>query len=140
MTKEGLSLGWIHKAHPAFAFRDGMEEQLQAMMNKDFKDIKYTLFPRTVKYKRSDGMMLTTNGIAIQVAKTENTSSTSFRAAMARKWQGLTAKTGGTLWGKTFIPFDREGYMGDAVMTAVFQQQKHIYRRPHNALSKTLQT
>jgi hypothetical protein len=33
-TEEGLSLGWIHKAHPAFAFRDGMKEQLQAMMNK----------------------------------------------------------------------------------------------------------
>jgi hypothetical protein len=122
-TEGGLSLGWIHKVHPAFAFRDGMKEQLQAMMNKDFKDIKYALFPRTVKYKRSDGMMLTTNGIAIQVAKTENTSSTSFRAAMAEKWQGLPAKTGGTLWGKTFIPFGREGGMGDAVMKAVFQQQ-----------------
>jgi hypothetical protein len=71
-------------------------------------------------------MMLTPNGIAIQVAKTENTSSTSFRAAMAEKWQGLTAKAGGTLWGKTFIPFGREGDMGGAVMTAVFQQQ-HKY-------------
>jgi hypothetical protein len=67
--------------------------------------------------------MLTTNGIAIQVAKTEITSPTYFRAAMAEKWQGLTAKTGGTLWGKTFIPFGREGGMGDAVMTAVFQKQ-----------------
>jgi hypothetical protein len=117
-----------------------MKEQLQAMVNKDFKDINYALFPHTVKYKRSHGMMLTTNGIAIQVAKTENTSSTSFRAAMAEKWQGLKAKTGGTLWGKTVIPFGREGGMGDAVMTSVFQQQKNIYRRPHNALSKTLQT
>jgi hypothetical protein len=42
---------------------------------------------------------------------------------MTEKWQGLTAKAGGTLWGKNFIPFDREGGMGDAVMTAVFQQQ-----------------
>jgi hypothetical protein len=33
-TYEGLSLGWIHKAHPAFAFRDGMKEQLHAMMNQ----------------------------------------------------------------------------------------------------------
>jgi hypothetical protein len=71
-------------------------------------------------------MMLMTNGIAIQVAKIENTSSTSFRAAMAKKWQGLTAKTGSTLWGKTFIPLGCEGDMGDAVMTAVFQQQ-HKY-------------
>jgi hypothetical protein len=81
-----LSLGWIHKAHPDFAFRDGMKEQLQAMMNKEFKDIKYALFMRTIKYKLSDGMMLTTNGITIQVAKTENTSSTYFRASMAEKW------------------------------------------------------
>jgi hypothetical protein len=33
-TEGGLSLGWIHKAHPAFAFQDGKKEQLQAMMNK----------------------------------------------------------------------------------------------------------
>jgi hypothetical protein len=48
-TEEGLSLGWIHKAHPAFAFRDSMKEQLQAMMKKEFKDIKYALSPRTIK-------------------------------------------------------------------------------------------
>jgi hypothetical protein len=125
---------------PDLAFWDGMKEQLQPTMNKEFKDIKYALFPCTIKYKRSDGMMLTTNGVAIEVAKTENTSSTSFRAAMAEKWLGLTAKTGGNLWGKTFIPFCREGDMGDSVMTAVFQQQKKIYRRPHDASSKTLQT
>jgi hypothetical protein len=68
-------------------------------------------------------MMPTTNIIDIQVAKTENTSSTYFRAAMVEKWQGLTAKTGGTLWGKTFITFCREGDMGDAVKTALFQHQ-----------------
>jgi hypothetical protein len=100
-TDEGLSLGWIHKAHPTFAFRDGMKDQLQAMMNKEFKDIKYAVFSRTMKYKRSDGMVLTMNGIAIQVSKTENTSSSDFRSVMAYRWKGLTANTGGTLWGKT---------------------------------------
>jgi hypothetical protein len=41
--------------------------------------------------------------------------------------QGPTAKTGGTLWGKTFIPFGHEGDMGDAIMTVVFQKQnKHL--------------
>jgi hypothetical protein len=100
-----------------------MKEQLQAMVNKEFKDIKYALFPRNIKYKRSDGMMITTSGIAIQVAKRENTSPTYFRAAMAEKWQGLTANIGRTLWGKSFIPFGREGDMGDAVMTSVFQQK-----------------
>jgi hypothetical protein len=77
-----------------------------------------------VKYKQSYEMMLTTNGITIQVAKTENTSSSDFRAAMSEKWQGLTAKTGRTLWGKTFLPFGCEGDMDNAVMTAVFQQQQ----------------
>jgi hypothetical protein len=103
--EEGLSLGWIHKAHPAFAFRYGMKEHLHAMMNKEFKDIKYALFPRTIKYKRSDGMMLTTNGIAIQVAKTENTSSTSLRTAMAEKWQGLTSKHWRHFMGQNFYSF-----------------------------------
>jgi hypothetical protein len=56
-------------------------------------------------------MMLRRSGIAIQVVKTENTSSTYFIAAMAEKWQGLTAKTGGTLWGKICIPLGREGDM-----------------------------
>jgi cbb3-type cytochrome oxidase subunit 1 len=39
-TEDVLYLGWIYKAHPAFAFRDGMKVQLQAIMNKEFKDIK----------------------------------------------------------------------------------------------------
>jgi hypothetical protein len=103
--EEGLSLGWIHKAHPAFAFRNGMKEQLQAMMNKEFKDIKYALFPRTVKYNISDGMMLTKNGIAIQVAKTENTSSTSFRAAMAEKMAGPDSKNWRHSIGQNLYPF-----------------------------------
>jgi hypothetical protein len=50
-SEEGLSLGRIHKAHRVFAFYDGMKEHREAMMNKEFKNIKYALFPRTVKYK-----------------------------------------------------------------------------------------
>jgi hypothetical protein len=38
-TEEGLSLAWIHKAHPAFAFRDGMKEQLQALIGR-FKQVE----------------------------------------------------------------------------------------------------
>jgi hypothetical protein len=57
-------------------------------------------------------MMLTMNAIAIQVAKTANTSASDFRNAMAEKWQGLTAKTGATIWGKTCNPFGREGGRG----------------------------
>jgi hypothetical protein len=93
-----------------------MKEQLHAMMNTEFKDIKYALFTRTIKYKRSDGMMLKTNGIDIQVAKTENTSSTSNYRALQQKLAALYGA-------KKNIPFGREGDMGDMVMTAVFQQQ-----------------
>jgi hypothetical protein len=137
-TEEALSLGWIHKAHPDFASRDGMKEQLQAMVNKEFEDIKYELFPRPIKYKRSYGMMLKTSGIATQVSKTENTSSTPFRAAMAEKWQGLTAKAGGTLWGKIFINFSREGDMGDAVMTAICKQQNKYLQEATQCIVQNL--
>jgi hypothetical protein len=42
---------------------------------------------------------------------------------MTEKWQKINAKNGGTLCGKTFIPFRKEGDMGDAIMTNVIQQQ-----------------
>jgi hypothetical protein len=42
---------------------------------------------------------------------------------MAEKWQKINANNGGTLYGKTFIPFGKEGDMGDAIMTNVVQQQ-----------------
>jgi hypothetical protein len=45
---------------------------------------------------------------------------------MAEKWQRINAKNGGTLCGKTFIPFGKGGDMGDAIMTNVIQQQKKI--------------
>jgi hypothetical protein len=45
---------------------------------------------------------------------------------MAEKWQKINAKNGGTLYGKTFIPFGKEGDMGDAIMTNVIQQQNKL--------------
>jgi hypothetical protein len=51
---------------------------------------------------------------------------------MAEKWQRIHAKNGGTLYGKTFIPFEKEGDMGDAIMTNVTQQQ-------HKFLAETKQ-
>jgi hypothetical protein len=67
------------------------------------------------------------------------TSSTSFRTAIAEKWQGLTAKTGGTLWGEIFIPFGREGDMGDAVMTAVFQHQNKYLQEATQRIFQNLE-
>jgi hypothetical protein len=47
---------------------------------------------------------------------------------MAEKWQRMTAKTGGTLFGKTFIPFGKEGDLGYDVMTNIIQQPKNFLR------------
>jgi hypothetical protein len=59
----------------------------------------------------------------MQIAKSPNLVATDFRASMAEKWQKINVKNGGTLFGKTFIHFGKEGDMGDAIMTNVIQQQ-----------------
>jgi hypothetical protein len=38
------------------------------------------------------------------------------------------SKNGGTLFGKTFIPFGKEGDIGDEVMTNIIQQQNNVLR------------
>jgi hypothetical protein len=57
------------------------------------------------------------------IAKSPNLVAVDFRASMAEKWQKINAKNGGRLFGKTFIPFGKEGDMGDAIMTNLIQQQ-----------------
>jgi hypothetical protein len=52
---------------------------------------------------------MTRNGITPRVTKTPGITVADFRADMVEKWQIMTAKTGGTLFGKTFIPFGKEG-------------------------------
>jgi hypothetical protein len=42
---------------------------------------------------------------------------------MAENWQTINAKNGCTLYGKSFIPFGKEGDMGDTLMTNFIQQQ-----------------
>jgi hypothetical protein len=59
----------------------------------------------------------------MQIEKSPNVTAAYFRASMAEKWQRINAKNGGTLYGNTFIPFGKEGDMGDAIMTNVIQQQ-----------------
>jgi hypothetical protein len=50
---------------------------------------------------------MTTNGITLQVTKNPGIAVADFRADMAEKWQRMTAKTGGILFGKTFIHFGK---------------------------------
>jgi hypothetical protein len=99
------------------------------MMGNEFKWVQYALFPKKIKYKwRKDGAKMTTNVIRLQVTKIPGITIADFRADMAEKWQKMTAKTGGTLFGKTFIPFGKEGDIGDDVMTNIIQQQKNFLR------------
>jgi hypothetical protein len=66
---------------------------------------------------------MTTNGITLQVTKTLGIAASDFQADMAEKWQRMTVKNGGNLFGKTFIPFGKEGDTGDEAMTNIIQQQ-----------------
>jgi hypothetical protein len=122
--EEGVTLGWLNQAHPAFCYREDIKARLKELMGEEHKSVQYALFPKSINYKRiADGVRLTTTGVTMQIAKSPNATAADFRATMAEKWQSINAKNGGTLYGKTFIPFGKEGDMGDAVMTNVIQQQ-----------------
>jgi hypothetical protein len=116
-----------------------MKDALCNMMGETFKNVHYALFPKTIKYKRSkDGANMSTNSITLQVTKTPGITAADFRAEMAEKWQTLTAKNGGTLFGKTFIPFGKEGDIGDGVMTNIIQQQNNFLRSTKQRIVQNL--
>jgi hypothetical protein len=81
---------------------------------------------------------MSTDDITLQVTKTPGITSAYFRAEMAEKWQKLTAKNGGTLFGKTFTPFGREGDIGDEVMTNIIQQQNNFLRSTKQRIVQNL--
>jgi hypothetical protein len=108
------------------------------MMGEALKDVQYGFFPKNIKYKRSrDGAKMSTHGITLQVTKTPGITSADFRAEMAEKWQKLTAKNGGTLFGKTFIPFGKEGGIVDEVMTNIIQKQNNFLRSTKKRIVQT---
>jgi hypothetical protein len=78
------------------------------------------------KQSSTSGAKMTTNGITLQVTKTTGITVADFRADMVEKWKRMTAKTGGTLFGKTCIPFGKEGDIVDEVMTNIIQQKKNL--------------
>jgi hypothetical protein len=116
-----------------------MKEDLYNMMGENFKGVQYALFPKTIKYKRSKGgAKMTTNGITPQMAKTMGIVAADFHADMAEIWQRLTVKAGGALFGKTFIPFGKEGDIGDEVMTTIIQQQRNFLRSTKQLIVQNL--
>jgi hypothetical protein len=77
-------------------------------MGEEHKSVQSALFPKSINYKRIvDGVRLTTTGATMQIAKSPKTTAADFRATMADTWQSIVAKNGGTLYGKTFIPFGK---------------------------------
>jgi hypothetical protein len=137
--EEGITLGWILKAHPEFCFRDDMKYALCNMMGETFKNVHYALFPQTIKSKPSkDGAKMSTNGITLQVTKTPGITAADFRAEMAEKWQRLTAKNGGTHFSKPFIPFRKEGDIFNEVMTNIIQQQNNFLRSTKQRIVQNL--
>jgi hypothetical protein len=47
---------------------------------------------------------------------------------MAERWQRLIVETGGTLFNETFIPFGKEGDIGDDVTTKNIQLNNNFLR------------
>jgi hypothetical protein len=136
---EGITLRWIMKALPEFCFRDDMKEAFYNIMGEALKGVHYAFPPKTIKYKHiKDGAKMSTNGVTLQVTKTPGITAADFRAEMAEKWQKLTAKNGGTLFGKTFIPFGKEGDIGDEVMTSIIQQQNKFLRSTKQRIVQNL--
>jgi hypothetical protein len=78
------------------------------------------------------------NGITLQVTKTTGIPAANFRPEMAEKWQKLTAKNGGTLFGKIFIPFGKEGDIGDEIMTNIIQKQNNFLRSTKQRIVQNL--
>jgi hypothetical protein len=108
--EEGVTLGWLHQAYPAFCYREDIKERLRELMGEENKEVQYTLFPKSINYKRvSDGVRPTTTGVTMQIEKSPNDTSADSRASMTDKWQRINSKNGGTMYGKTFIPFGKEG-------------------------------
>jgi hypothetical protein len=83
-SEEGVTLGWMHQAHPAFCFREDINERLRELMGDEHKEVQYAPFPETINYKHiSDGVRLTTTGVTMQIAKSPNLAAADFGAFMA---------------------------------------------------------
>jgi hypothetical protein len=65
-TEEGVTLGWMHQAHPAFCYREDIKERLRELIGEEHKEVHYAFFLKTINYKRvSDGVRLTTTGVTM---------------------------------------------------------------------------
>jgi hypothetical protein len=93
-------------------------------MGKEDEDTSHVLFPKNIRYVcKSDGVKLSTTGIALRIAKRPGVSEQTFREELAQRWSNLTTKGVGSLVRKFFIPFGKESTLGDTEMTHIIEQQ-----------------
>jgi hypothetical protein len=43
---EGVTLGWLHQAHPSFCYWEDIKERPRELMGEEHKEVQYTLFPK----------------------------------------------------------------------------------------------
>jgi hypothetical protein len=81
---------------------------------------------------------MTTHGITLQVTKTMGITAADFCSDMVEKWQRMTLKDRGKLFRKTFIPFGKEGDIGDEAMATIIQQQNLFLRSTKQRIVQNL--
>jgi hypothetical protein len=92
-VKEGGTMGWCWKSHPAFGYRDEMKSCLKLMMGKEYEDTSYALLTKNIRY--------------VRIVKRPGVSEKLFREELAQRWSNLTIKVGDSLASKFFIPFGK---------------------------------
>jgi hypothetical protein len=137
--EEGIVMGWITGSHPAFTHSNGMREALSNMMGQEVEGLEWALYPKLIYYThKSDNVKLSTTGVTIQVTNKQGMEPNLLRETITQKWQRLNICTGGSLFGKHFIPFGRSSDMGDAIMTQIIHQQNTLLKQTKHRILQNL--
>jgi hypothetical protein len=114
-----------------------MHEMLKDLAPK----MEYALFPKLILYQlQSDGKMVSTNAIVIQVSKQKDLSPGKLRQAIMERWEKLTTISGGCLYGKSFIPFGKECGLHDSTMNYLIQQHNIFLNTTKHRIAKKMNT
>jgi hypothetical protein len=62
---ETVTLEWIGQAHPSFGCRDETKERISKLMEREYQNMQYALFPRVFHYVTDKNVRMTTRGIAL---------------------------------------------------------------------------
>jgi hypothetical protein len=85
-----------------------------------------------------DSATMTNTAAALQVAKVEGVSASDFRTNMVDNWQKLNAKAGGNIYGKIFIPYGKEGELGEDIMTSIIHHKNQFLKNSKHRIIHNL--